>query len=54
MWKRDPHTAAKHQGLAGYYDAWLPILFTRDWVNRLTIPSKLCPSWRRLTSPVGR
>jgi three-Cys-motif partner protein len=26
LWKREPHTAAKHEILKGYLDAWYPIL----------------------------
>ena len=26
IWDRDPHTAAKHQILKGYLDAWFPII----------------------------
>jgi three-Cys-motif partner protein len=26
LWRRDPHTEAKHRILAGYYSAWFPIL----------------------------
>jgi len=26
IWDRDPHTEAKHRVLAGYFDAWYPIM----------------------------
>jgi three-Cys-motif partner protein len=29
IWDRDPHTAAKHQILKGYLDAWFPIIASR-------------------------
>lgn len=35
LWDCDPHTEAKHQVLAGYFDAWYPIML-RTW-PRLTI-----------------
>lgn len=28
VWERDPHTAAKHQLLYGYLNAWFPIMST--------------------------
>lgn len=36
QWARDPHTAAKHAVLAGYYDAWFPIMLQAKW-PRLTV-----------------
>lgn len=35
IWDCDPHTEAKHQVLAGYFDAWYPIML-RTW-PRLTV-----------------
>lgn len=35
LWDQDPHTEAKHRVLAGYYDAWYPIMLSQ-W-PRLTI-----------------
>lgn len=37
LWHRDPHTAAKHEVLARYYDAWFPIMLSRPWVASLTV-----------------
>lgn len=36
LWARDPHTAAKHAVLAGYYAAWFPIMLQAGW-PRLTV-----------------
>jgi three-Cys-motif partner protein len=36
LWKREPHTEAKHRLYRGYLDAWWPILLQLDWVRRLT------------------
>jgi three-Cys-motif partner protein len=35
IWERDPHAEAKHSVLAGYYDAWYPIMLS-TW-PRLTV-----------------
>lgn len=35
LWDRDPHTEAKHRVLAGYFDAWYPIMLNH-W-PRLTV-----------------
>jgi three-Cys-motif partner protein len=37
LWKRDPHTAAKHQVLARYYDAWFPIMLRASFFKSLTV-----------------
>ncbi|MGQ0680410.1 MAG: three-Cys-motif partner protein TcmP [Actinomycetota bacterium] len=36
LWKRDPHTAAKHEILRRYLQAWWPILLQNNWVRKLT------------------
>src|SRR5690606_29040835 len=36
-WRRDAHTAAKHEILARYSDAWFPIMLRATVVRSLTV-----------------